>query len=43
MQELGNFNFKINVLPKGIDKHMYFSINNKLAIIDSFHFFKLHH
>ena len=38
MQELGKFNFKINVTPNGLEKNMSFSINNKLSFIDSFHF-----
>ena len=35
MQELGKFNFKINVIPNGLEKYMSFSINNKLSFIDS--------
>ena len=38
MQELGKFNFKINVKPNGLEKYMNFSINNKLNFIDSFQF-----
>ena len=38
MQELGKFNLKINVIPNGREKHMSFSINNKLRFIDSFQF-----
>ena len=32
MQELGKFNFKMNIIPKGLEKY----INNKLIVIDSF-------
>ena len=35
MKELGNDNLKINVIPKGLDKCMSFTINNKLSFIDS--------
>ena len=35
MQELGKFNFKINVILNGWEKYMSFSINNKLNFIDS--------
>ena len=38
MQELGKFNFKINVIPNGLEKYMSSSINNKLIFIDSFLF-----
>ena len=38
MQELVRFNLKKNVIPKGLEKHMSFSINNKLNFIDSFQF-----
>ena len=42
MQELGKFNLKfnlkINVVPNGLEKHMIFTINNKLSFIDSFQF-----
>ena len=38
MQELGKFNFKINVISNGLEKYMNFSINNKLSFIDSFQF-----
>ena len=34
MQELGKFNFeKINVIPKGLEKYMRFSINDKLKLL----------
>ena len=38
MQELGEFNLKINVIPNGLEKYMSFSINNKLNFTDSFQF-----
>ena len=38
MQELGKFNHKINVIPNGLEKHMTFTINNKLSFINSFQF-----
>ena len=38
MQELGKFNFKINAIPNGLGKCTSFSINNKLAFIDSLQF-----
>ena len=38
MQELSKFNFKISVIPNGLEKYMTFSINNKLSFIDSFQF-----
>ena len=36
MQELGKFNFKINVIPHGLEKYISFNINNKLVFINSF-------
>ena len=38
MQELVRFNLKKNVIPNGLEKHMSFSINNKLNFVDSFQF-----
>ena len=38
MQELGKFGFKINIIPNELEKCISFSINNKLAFIDSFQF-----
>ena len=35
MQELDKFNFKINIIPNGLEKYMSFNINDKL-FIDSF-------
>ena len=37
MQELNNVNFKINVKPNRLEKYMSVKINNKLALINSFH------
>ena len=36
MQELGKFDFKINIIPSGLKKYMSFNINNNLIFIDSF-------
>ena len=36
MQELGKFDFKINVIWNGLEKLMSFNTNNKLIFIDSF-------
>ena len=36
MEELGKFDFKINVIPNGFGKYMSFSLDNKLFLIDSF-------
>ena len=38
MQEIGKFNFKINVVPNGLEKYMSFNINNKITFTDSFQF-----
>ena len=38
MQELGKFDFEINVIPNRLEKRMNFNINNKLIFIDSFQF-----
>ena len=38
MQELGKFNFKINVIPNILERYMSFNISNKLIFIDSFPF-----
>ena len=35
MQELSQCNFKINIIPNGLEKYMSFNINNKLVFIDS--------
>ena len=37
IQELGNFNLKIKVIPNGLEKYMSFTIN-KLSFIDSSQF-----
>ena len=38
MQEPGKFNFKINVIPNGLEKYVGLNINNKLVFIDSFQY-----
>ena len=38
MQELGRFDFKINILPNGLEKYMSFNIKNKLSFFRSFQF-----
>ena len=38
MQELGQSNLKITVIPDGLEKYMSFSISKKLSFIDSFQF-----
>ena len=38
MQELGKFNVEISVIPNGLEKHISFTINNKLSFIDNFKF-----
>ena len=38
MQELGKFNFNINVIPNELEKYMSFSSNNKSNFTDSFQF-----
>ena len=38
MGELGKFDFKINVISNGLEKHMNFNINNKLVFVDNFQF-----
>ena len=40
MQELGIFNFKIDIIPNGLEKYMSYSINNKLIFIDTFQFLR---
>ena len=35
MQELGKFNFKINITRNGLEKYMSSTINNKLRFIDT--------
>lgn len=36
MQELGKFDFKINVIWNGLEKLIIFNTNNKLIFIDNF-------
>ena len=31
VEELGKFNFKMNVIPNGLEKYMSFNISNKLT------------
>ena len=38
MQELGKFNFKINVIPNILERYMSFNISNKFIFIDSLQF-----
>ena len=38
MQELGKFDFKINVIPNGFEKYISFNVNNKVIFIDNFQF-----
>ena len=38
MQELGKFNLKTSVTPKGLERYMSFTINNKLIFIERFHY-----
>ena len=40
IQEVGNFNLKINVMLNVLEKYMSFTINNKLSFIDSFLFLR---
>ena len=36
MQELGKFDFKVNVIPNGLKKHMSLNINDKSIFTDTF-------
>ena len=38
MQKVDQFDLKINVIPNGLEKFMYFDINNKLIFTESFQF-----
>ena len=38
MPELGKFDFKICVIPNGLEKYMNFNINNKFIFVDIFQF-----
>ena len=40
MQELGKFDFKIKMIPNGLEKYVNFNINNKLIFLDSFEFLR---
>ena len=39
MEEVGKLNFKINIIPNGIDKHVSLILDEKLVFVDSFQFF----
>ena len=38
IQELRKFDFKITVIPNGLEIYICFSLENKLVFIDSFQF-----
>ena len=38
MTELGKSDFKIKVIPNGLEKYTRFNINNNLIFVDSFQF-----
>ena len=38
MEELSKFNLKINVIANGLEKHISFTMNNKLSFIEGFLF-----
>ena len=38
MQELGKFNFRINIITNGSEKYISFTINNNLSFVDSMQF-----
>ena len=38
MLELGKCNFKIKVIPNGVEKNMSFNINNNFSLLIAFHF-----
>ena len=40
MQELDKFNLKINDVSNEFEKHMSFSISNKLSFIDNFQYLR---
>ena len=40
MQELRKFNFKISVIPNGLEKYISFTINSKFSFKDSFQFLR---
>ena len=39
-QELRKFDFKINIVPNGLNKYMSFSVDNNLFFIHKFQFCK---
>ena len=38
MQEIGNFDLKITVIPSGLEKYMAFKIHDNLTFLDSMQF-----
>ena len=38
MPQLSKLNFKINIIPNGLQKYISFNINNKLVFYSSFQF-----
>ena len=38
MQEIGNFDVKINVVPNRLEKHMAFTVNRNLVFTESMRF-----
>ena len=38
MQELGKFDFKINIIPNRLEKYMTHSLDNNLTLIDIFQY-----
>ena len=38
MQEIGNFDVKVNVIPNGLEKYIAFTINKDLVFIDNMQF-----
>ena len=38
MSQLSKLNFKINIIPNGLQKYFSFNINNKLVLYGSFQF-----
>ena len=38
MQKLDEFDFKMNVIPNGLEKYITFDINNQLSLLIAFNF-----
>ena len=38
MQEIGNFDVKVNVVPNRLEKHMAFTVNRNLVFTESMRF-----